>query len=55
MNDADSEITLEMPFTVGNWQDSRPITLTLEEGENTQHVLVRHLQETSTKQAVRGS
>jgi formylglycine-generating enzyme required for sulfatase activity len=35
VNDADSEITMEMPFTVGNWQDSKPVTLTLEEGENT--------------------
>jgi hypothetical protein len=34
-NDAASEITMEMPFTVGNWQDSKPVTLTLEEGENT--------------------
>jgi len=24
-----------MPFTVGNWQDSKPVTLTLERGENT--------------------
>jgi formylglycine-generating enzyme required for sulfatase activity len=35
VNDADSEIVMEMPFTVGNWQDSKPVTLTLEEGENT--------------------
>ncbi|HUT12255.1 MAG TPA: SUMF1/EgtB/PvdO family nonheme iron enzyme [Thermoguttaceae bacterium] len=34
-NDADSEIAMEMPFTVGNWQDSKPVTLALEEGENT--------------------
>jgi formylglycine-generating enzyme required for sulfatase activity len=34
-NDADSEIVIEMPFTVGNWQDTKPVTLTLEEGENT--------------------
>jgi formylglycine-generating enzyme required for sulfatase activity len=34
-NDADSESAMEMPFTVGNWQDSKPVTLTLEEGENT--------------------
>jgi len=34
-NDAESEIAMEMPFTVGNWQDSEPVTLTLEEGENT--------------------
>ena len=35
VNDADSEITMEMPFTLGKWQDSEPVTLTLEEGENT--------------------
>ena len=34
-NDADSEIVMEMPFTLGKWQDSKPVTLTLEEGENT--------------------
>jgi len=34
-NDAESELVMEMPFTVGNWQDSKPVTLTLEEGENT--------------------
>ncbi len=35
VNDADSEITMEMPFTVGNWQGSKPVTLTLKKGENT--------------------
>ena len=35
VNDADSEVAIEMPFTVGNWQDSKPVTLTLKEGENT--------------------
>ena len=35
VNDAESEITMEMPFTIGKWQDSEPVTLTLEEGENT--------------------
>jgi formylglycine-generating enzyme required for sulfatase activity len=35
VNDAVSEIAMEMPFTVGNWKDSKPVTLTLEEGENT--------------------
>ncbi len=34
-NDTESKITMEMPFTVGSWQDSQPVTLTLEEGENT--------------------
>jgi hypothetical protein len=27
--------SMEMPFTVGSWQESQPVTLTLEEGENT--------------------
>ena len=35
VNDADSEIAMEMPFTAGNWQNSQPVTLTLDEGENT--------------------
>lgn len=35
VNDADSKTTIEMPFTLGQWQQSEPITLTLEEGENT--------------------
>jgi len=34
-NDAESGIAIEMPFTVGKWQDCEPITLTLKEGENT--------------------
>ncbi|MBL7223670.1 MAG: SUMF1/EgtB/PvdO family nonheme iron enzyme [Candidatus Brocadiae bacterium] len=34
-NDAKPGIAMEMPFTVGNWQDSKPVTLTLEKGENT--------------------
>jgi formylglycine-generating enzyme required for sulfatase activity len=33
-NDADSGIAMEMPFTVGKWQDCKPVTLTLKEGEN---------------------
>ena len=33
VNDTDSEIAIEMPFTVGTRQDSQPITLTLEKGE----------------------
>jgi hypothetical protein len=24
-----------MPFTLGQWQESQPVTLTLDEGENT--------------------
>lgn len=35
VGDADSEIVMEMPFTLGNWQESEPVTLTLEKGENT--------------------
>jgi len=34
VNDVDSEISLEMPFTLGDWQESDPVTVTLEEGEN---------------------
>ena len=33
-NDAESEIAIEMPFTVGEWRDSEPVTLTLKKGEN---------------------
>jgi len=33
-NDATSEIVMEMPFTLGQWQKSEPVTLTFEEGEN---------------------
>lgn len=33
-NNAD-EVTVEIPFTGGNWQDTPPITLTLVKGENT--------------------
>jgi len=33
-NGADSGIAMEMPFTVGKWQDCEPVTLTLKEGEN---------------------
>ena len=34
-SDADSGIVIEMPFTLGRWQESKPVTLTLEQGENT--------------------
>jgi len=34
-NDAGPEATMEMPFTVGNWQDAKPVTVTLKEGQNT--------------------
>lgn len=33
-NDAE-EVTMQMPFTCGKWQDSQPVTLSLEKGENT--------------------
>ncbi len=34
VDDADSEIVMEMPFTLGKWQESEPVTLTLKKGEN---------------------
>ena len=34
-NDAKSEITMEMPFTLGSWQESLPVTINLEGGMNT--------------------
>jgi formylglycine-generating enzyme required for sulfatase activity len=34
VNDADSEVALVMPFTLGDWQESEPVTLNLKEGEN---------------------
>lgn len=33
-NGAEPGITMEMPFTVGEWQESEPVSLTLKEGEN---------------------
>ncbi len=33
-NDAASGIAITMPFTVGKWRDSEPVTLTLKKGEN---------------------
>ncbi len=35
VNDDQSKAVIEMPFTLGQWQESEPVTLTLEEGENT--------------------
>ena len=29
-----AEIVMEMPFTLGQWQESDPVTVTLAEGEN---------------------
>lgn len=34
VGDAASETVMEMPFTLGQWQGSEPVTITLEEGEN---------------------
>ena len=35
VNDTDATTIIELPFTLGQWQESKPVTLTLEEGENT--------------------
>jgi len=35
VNDAQSKTVMELPFTLGQWQESEPVTLTLDEGENT--------------------
>ena len=32
---------MTMPFTLGSWQDSKPITITLKKGENTLQFLRR--------------
>ena len=32
---AGSQVAIEMPFTEGNWQESKPITVTLKKGQNT--------------------
>jgi formylglycine-generating enzyme required for sulfatase activity len=34
VNDADSEVALVMPFTLGDWQESESVTLNLNEGAN---------------------
>jgi hypothetical protein len=34
VNDADSEVALVMPFTLGDWQQSAPVTINLKKGEN---------------------
>lgn len=34
VNDTTSDITMEMPYTCGKWQDSQPVTLTLRQGKN---------------------
>jgi len=33
-NSDESQTTMAMPFTVGTWQDCKPVTLTLKEGQN---------------------
>jgi len=35
VNDANFKIVMRLPFTVGTWQDTKPITITLAAGENT--------------------
>jgi hypothetical protein len=35
VNDANSKTEMMMPFTLGEWKDSEPITLALKAGENT--------------------
>jgi len=37
-NGAEPEVIMTMPFTVGKWQDSKPVTLTLKKGANTLYV-----------------
>ncbi len=37
VNGAGSPITIALPFTIGMWGESEPVTLTLKEGENTLH------------------
>lgn len=33
-NDSDTPLIIELPFTVGDWQESESVTLTLKKGEN---------------------
>jgi formylglycine-generating enzyme required for sulfatase activity len=35
VNGAHTPTVMEMPFTIGQWQESQPVTLTLAQGENT--------------------
>mgnify|MGYP003347122497 CR=1 FL=1 len=35
MNDANFKIVMRLPFTVGTWQDSKPVTVALNAGEDT--------------------
>ena len=34
-NDGAATAVMEMPFTIGTWQDCEPVTLALKAGENT--------------------
>ncbi|MEM7454135.1 MAG: SUMF1/EgtB/PvdO family nonheme iron enzyme [Planctomycetota bacterium] len=35
VNESGPQFEMELPFTLGSWQNSEPISITLEEGENT--------------------
>ncbi len=37
VNDAESPDTIRLPFTIGAWGESEPVTVTLKEGSNTLH------------------
>lgn len=37
VNDASTTATLKLPFTLGKWDQSEPVTLTLKQGKNTLH------------------
>ena len=37
VNGSNSTINVTLPFTLGRWEESRPVTLTLKEGANTLH------------------
>jgi formylglycine-generating enzyme required for sulfatase activity len=38
VNGEESEVTMALPFTCGQWKDCDPVTLTLKEGENALHL-----------------
>ncbi len=37
VNDASTPATIKLPFTLGKWNQSEPVTLTLKQGKNTLH------------------
>ncbi|HEX5791321.1 MAG TPA: SUMF1/EgtB/PvdO family nonheme iron enzyme, partial [Luteolibacter sp.] len=37
VNGEESPITIELPFTIGRWEESKPVTLNLKAGKNTLH------------------